>query len=371
MQKIYKAFALLLFPVFCLAQSNFKPGYVVTLKGDTLRGEVDYKEWGHNPTEVRFKNNDGSLNIYTPANTAAFAVTGLDYYQRFVLALSTDEIELSRLSVGLDSTLKTDTAFLRVVTTGQYITLYEYTDNIKRRYIIADTHSNQPHELSYHVFLDPQNTSQIITRDHYKNELIKYAILNGKNDQSFFNEIRQTKYDNDIVKLVDKINGNTGKKTTIKYRSGIRWVVGANVNCAVISYTGATDLARNNQLNKNYFPGITVGLDFLRNANIGKLFLRLEAGFYTGSFTASGYSETNVPSVGRIVYKQTYNQWAFSAGPDIFYNIYNTQQLKAFAAVSFIVRAYNTGNNKSTETDASWANDRLEIASQTTPCYVA
>jgi len=46
---------LLLFPFFASAQSNYKPGYVVTLPDDTIHGFIDYKEWDKNPEKISFK----------------------------------------------------------------------------------------------------------------------------------------------------------------------------------------------------------------------------------------------------------------------------------------------------------------------------
>jgi hypothetical protein len=45
MKKSYLALLLFL-PFLSLAQSNYKRGYVITPKGDTLRGYIDFKEWG-------------------------------------------------------------------------------------------------------------------------------------------------------------------------------------------------------------------------------------------------------------------------------------------------------------------------------------
>ena len=48
MKRIYMLIAVLL-PLLSIAQSNYKPGYVVDIKGDALHGYLDQKEWGHNP----------------------------------------------------------------------------------------------------------------------------------------------------------------------------------------------------------------------------------------------------------------------------------------------------------------------------------
>ena len=52
----------LLFPFFTNAQSNYKPGYLVTIKGDTLHGLIDYRQWDNNPGAVAFKKEPGQDN---------------------------------------------------------------------------------------------------------------------------------------------------------------------------------------------------------------------------------------------------------------------------------------------------------------------
>ena len=51
----YCTVVLFLLPLLSIAQANYKSGYVVTLKGDTLRGYINYKEWGRNPKDIDFK----------------------------------------------------------------------------------------------------------------------------------------------------------------------------------------------------------------------------------------------------------------------------------------------------------------------------
>ena len=42
-------------PVIVFSQTNYKPGYVVNLNGDTLRGFVNYQQWDNNPRTIAFK----------------------------------------------------------------------------------------------------------------------------------------------------------------------------------------------------------------------------------------------------------------------------------------------------------------------------
>jgi len=42
-------FTIDLVSIFFKAQTNFKPGYVITINGQTIRGFINEKEWGANP----------------------------------------------------------------------------------------------------------------------------------------------------------------------------------------------------------------------------------------------------------------------------------------------------------------------------------
>ncbi|HTD41168.1 MAG TPA: hypothetical protein VK671_11145, partial [Mucilaginibacter sp.] len=76
-----KLTCIFLFFVFLLsslsyAQSNYKPGYVVDLKGDTLKGFIDYREWGSNPNAIDFKTTvtDKESKRFSPADINYFNI---------------------------------------------------------------------------------------------------------------------------------------------------------------------------------------------------------------------------------------------------------------------------------------------------------
>lgn len=336
-------------PAITFAQSNFKPGYVVTLKGDTLRGEIDYKEWIKNPKSIYFKNDAGQVTDYTPANTSAFSIKGIDYYERFIMPISMDETEFSRLHIGPDSTKVIDTVFLRIITKGKNLTLYTYNDQIKSRYIIWDRQSAQPAELNYHTYLDSANNKKIITRDPYKNELVRYAMIYGKNDPSFLGVIRRASYNDDIIKIVNKINGDDVKKVIGKGRGGIRFFAGAVLNSATLKYAGNIELAESSQNKPSYAPELNFGIDLFQNANVGKLFFRFELGFCSTNFTTTS-SIANINNFTRT-YAQTVVQRAFAFKPQIIYNVYNSSTIKAFLGSGLKIDIYNYTNNLYVTTD--------------------
>jgi len=39
-----------------LAQSNFLTGHFINIAGDTIHGEIDYRNWDKNPNKITFRN---------------------------------------------------------------------------------------------------------------------------------------------------------------------------------------------------------------------------------------------------------------------------------------------------------------------------
>lgn len=106
-------FYVILLPGLSFAQSNYKPGYVVDLKGDTLRGFINYKEWDNNPKSFGFKKElkQPNAEAFTVKQATTFAVTGQIYYQRYVVSVSQDKVDMTNMNSRLDTGSMVDTVF--------------------------------------------------------------------------------------------------------------------------------------------------------------------------------------------------------------------------------------------------------------------
>ena len=104
----------ILFPLFSSAQSNYKPGYLVNMQGDTIKGYVDFKEWSTSPTKFNFKNAiTGEASIYTADNAKAFGITGYEYYKLFNITVSQAKLDVSQLTQDVDTTSIAGTLFFK------------------------------------------------------------------------------------------------------------------------------------------------------------------------------------------------------------------------------------------------------------------
>lgn len=62
------------------SQPNFKPGYIVLANGDTVHGEIDYRNWTYNPEKLTIMQNSVQKD-YTVNDLLGFAISGADIYQ--------------------------------------------------------------------------------------------------------------------------------------------------------------------------------------------------------------------------------------------------------------------------------------------------
>ena len=216
MTKIYlSVLSVFLFTTLALAQSNFKPGYAVTLAGDTVKGEIDYQEWGSNPSSIRFRTPDNRVRNFTTADIKYFSIDKLDIYQRYSGPISHDETNNNRILGGRDTSFTVENVFLKVLQTGKVINLYAYLDAVKPRYFYSDPGTdNAVHELVYRVYYNG-NTSDLqkgntTTEAKYLQQLTAIALKANVLDDDLQQTMDGTEYTKpDLLKVVTKMNGYT------------------------------------------------------------------------------------------------------------------------------------------------------------------
>ena len=338
-------FFIFLFPILSYSQSNFKPGYVITLKHDTLRGFIDCREWERNPKNIQFKknSNDTKIEDITAANSSGFGVTGDGFYERYVVSVSQDTVDVAGLRSNLVVNNIMDTVFLKAINRGRYLTLFAYTDNIKSRYYLLESGESQPQELSYHAFYNPEESTAVKYVYRYRTQLLYLA--QKYNTGATGKTIAQANYtESDLLRIVGNINGDSVSQFISKKLSGRRWFAGIGANYANFHLNSGNGYADESGEVHNrvgsLFPKIDIGRDFLINKTTQGLIFRAELSFTANNYSISyQYNLNFVPLVSTLNFKQ-YNN---SLTPQVIYNIYNKENLKIFvdAGISLNVSLYN------------------------------
>src|ERR1700743_1737242 len=216
MKNFYKALLVAcLLPLFSFGQSNYKPGYVVTLKGDTLHGFIDYREWNSNPTLINFKTavTDAKARKLTPVEIKFFNINGLEAYQLYTGPISMDATDAGHINNGRDTSFRTATVFFKVLQKGANLALYFYTDKLKLRLYVGESPGYTPVELGYRIYYNygaeivNQQRGVTVNENTYMQQLFalanKYQVL----DNNLQINIEHTSYNSDdVMKIVSKIN---------------------------------------------------------------------------------------------------------------------------------------------------------------------
>ena len=327
--------------VFASAQSNYKPGYIVSLNGDTVKGFIDYKEWEVNPGKVTFKRSlTGQPQQYFARDVNGFGVTGYEYYAKFILPVNTDRTDIANLSTGPDTTTVIDTLFLKILASGKNATLYTYWDNIKQRFFVGSPGA-APSELVYRIYYDPEQTSKTIKQNIYKRQLSALAANDQPGNTALINTIQNAEYDKqELQRIVVLINGaGENKSLTYTSQTGSRFFAGVGLNNSVVKIENNADFSGS----KSYaFPVLNIGADFFLNKDIRSFMIRTELSFTANSTSFNGSNSSDISYTSNLSFKQ----FIVSLSPQLLYNIYNTPATKIYIS-SGVLADFATYSNKS------------------------
>ncbi|WP_428327564.1 hypothetical protein [Mucilaginibacter sp.] len=334
MQPFYKLLILgFLCPFFSFAQSNYKPGQAVTLKGDTLRGYIDYREWDVSPVSISFKNNlsDSKVQKLTVDDINSFSIGTFETYQKYTGPISTDVTNIARIGTGKDSSYRVASVFFKVLQKGNNVSLFSYTDNIKTRFYIEDSQTNLPVELIYRVYYNSgtllQNESRTVNENTYLKQLFALAIKYNVLDDNLSRTFEKSDYSaSDILYIVSKINNYKADKKS-GGKSSFEFMVGAGINASATGpSSGSAYEAAGAKHYTSYLPKALFALNAYANPNTKRIIFRAELSV-GGSHYESLYNNQVYPY---ILINYSFTQINISLTPQVIYNIYNADKLKFF-----------------------------------------
>lgn len=112
---------------------------MVTTKGDTLRGLIDYREWDMNPSVISFRTsaNSGTIQVFNPSNSSYFEITGMEAHQSYKGPVTMDKADKDNLLYGrADTTVIETRIFLEKRQDGPNAALFSYKDGVKERFFL-------------------------------------------------------------------------------------------------------------------------------------------------------------------------------------------------------------------------------------------
>ncbi|RWY55850.1 hypothetical protein [Mucilaginibacter gilvus] len=343
----------LLFSITVSAQSNYKPGYIINAQNDTVKGFVDYKEWGRNPKQVLFKTTTANLPQKITTSVAnGFGVDGLEYYNRAVVKVSTSPVEIAKLSRGIDTTYITDTVFLKVIVSGNKLTFYKLTTDIKPVFYISDKQAKEITALNQYIYLSSES-GELIKANPYTNQLLSLAETLQPDNKNLYASIDQTKYDEgELTRIIVKLNGSVSQQTVIN-NLGSRFFIGVVGLSNKLKFSGASGPFSDGKSATSFSPAVSAGIDFFTNKNTRAMIVRLE-----GMVSITSYKIGEPQGGSTPARSLNFKQLSASIIPQILYNFYSTEKLKVFANAGIGVNYYHYNKYFYTISDADFINSK-------------
>lgn len=212
------AFLPVFFGFVCLsnlyAQQDFTDGGFLRPSGDTVRGQIDYREWDRTPAEIRFRRSpDARIETITPENAAVFFISGKNEVYRTASIYLNDEASDTRNMPSFSSKREALTGFrpvrhkvfLRLLADGK-LALLEYNDSNRRHFLVQPEGDTIRELLARRVSIG----GSVVSLDDYKNQL---RLLTAACPALKTNFDRLPYFENALLDVVLKYNRCAGKSS--------------------------------------------------------------------------------------------------------------------------------------------------------------
>jgi hypothetical protein len=285
-----KLFTLIIFNFLLLqnvfSQENFTKGFIISVKGDTIKGFIDYRNWEKNPDKITFKNlNSETKKTINPIDVQGFGVNN-DFYESAIVKLELSSNSTIDLTILKELDMKTDTVFLEAMFRGSK-SLYSYkSEQIREQFFIKNQGVFEL--LIYKRYLkNTDEQTKIAENATYLSQLSMY-FQEASNIQSRLRSVEYTKkslkslFANYYSQSQD--SSKFQKKTE---KAFLEFGVLAGVSIFNINFKGtAFPELINGNFNTSIKPTVGINLDIVFPRNQKKWSLRNELMY--SSFTTEG-----------------------------------------------------------------------------------
>ena len=290
--KLFILVLILLLGNITYGQKNFLPGYVINLKGDTIKGLINYRNWDTNPKKIDFKKSaDGKIEYITPAGIKEFGVAD-EIYKSGIAKVDESFYGYAYLTYSEDFKYRVDTAFLQTLVQGDK-SLYRYKDfNGKEHFLIGQ---NSGFELlHFKKYLKNEDGQIIISLNNKFIRQLYYYLQDCPGISEKLERIQYTQ--NSLSNIFYEYYNCKNKKVTFRKKeenSSIDFGVFTGFSITKLKFKGVNN---DDLVNTDYSPSkdLTFGLflDYSLPKNLNKWSVYNEL-LYTSFKTNGEYSENS------------------------------------------------------------------------------
>lgn len=247
------------------AQKNFTAGGIIQWNGDTLRGQVDYREWDVSPAKIQFRTSENAdARNFDAQGIAGFFVTNQNEIYRTAEVYLNDEASDARKMPSYPSVREAlvgykpvrHKVFLRVLAAGK-LTLFEYTDPNRRHFLVQPAGDTIRELVARKVIIG----SAAVPLDAYKNQL---QLLTAACPTLGINFERLHYFEKEMTRVAEKFNACTNSTGYVrtKEKSTRSFLVMAGAGLPLGKFSGPFSSDKDVIAPGNTAPVIGLGLDF-------------------------------------------------------------------------------------------------------------
>jgi hypothetical protein len=278
------------------AQKNLQPGVIVNTSKDTLRGFIDYRNWGKNPDQIEFYRTQNDIaTVYTPAEIQSFEVSG-ESYKTEIVTIDESPFRTENLKEEVKFNYVTDTVFLLNLVNGEK-NLYHLKDiNGKEHFFITNNSAMELLFSKRYLKKDDQGHLTVAQNKKYVGQLTIY--LQGCSTlQSMLAELKYER--NDMVRLFQSYYECTNTKMAAENKATSKSEFGvlAGVSFTKLTYFNGMPyfVDGNYPVSTNVSGGVFYNIVFPRN--FGRLSICNQFLYYSYK-TESVYEDAVTTSIG-------------------------------------------------------------------------
>lgn len=157
------------------AQSNYQDGLIITHSGDSLRGQIDDRDWILNPDVIRFRRDSASeTQLFTPRDLKTFHVSERRY-KGATVSVDKNSLFFNRAYLpyaGKVHSTRNKAVFLLALVRGP-LNLYYYQN--KRDHFYLEKAADIVELISHQYFIKRDGTYRLISNEEYSDQIKQYA----------------------------------------------------------------------------------------------------------------------------------------------------------------------------------------------------
>lgn len=188
------------------AQRKIRSGFIVTVQGDTLHGEIRSRNWHFTPIEIQFRKNPSEDFAFYDTSSIVYFRAGEDSYIKANVLRDLSPLDyasdVERLH-SVSAPFVRQSLFLKCLISGNLFDLLELKDFERTNYYLREA-SGKIIYLSYRI---DRNNSGNILRYFYFRETLRTINAKYNNDPGIEAAINTAEYDaTSLSRIVTKLN---------------------------------------------------------------------------------------------------------------------------------------------------------------------